>query len=614
MMTLNGHEGPVNSVSWSSDNRLLASASTDGTVRIWDMRTSEEMITPLLSGDGAVWSVAFYPNCNNVVSGTASGTVCVWSLVHAHIAAQRLRGHSGTVSSVSVSPNGYCVASASLESTVRLWDAETNQQFAVLKGQIGKVVSLAFSPDSVTLVTGSEDHTIQLWDIATGKPRYELPYNQGAPINGICFLVDGQKIAAGCGEDIIHCKTQTGNKTTSLHSGSSPVLSVNASTDGQSLVSVYGNGVCLTTLPRFRVKTSTVVLDGHSETVRAATFSLNGLYIASASDDWTVRIWNANGKLQTFPVAPYDSKALEVASKLIMSDSRELIGHKDAVTSIDVSPDGEFIISGSIDMSVRVWNARPGTTATILLLLGHTDSVNCVAISSDGLLIASGSHDKTIRLWDRQTGEAIGQPIQGHSDQVNAVVFSADARWLASGSEGQTARVWNITADHESTAEPLHCNSKVQSVKFSPDGRIIGVGTRDGCIRFWHCNTGWPVFSPIQAPFQVYTIGFSPDGTHIVAGGAWADVVGPTAPPGIWKISTGTQVLALRGHGDDLYSAAYSPSGLLVVTGSADQTVRIWNATTGAPNLAVLRGHDGAVLSVAFAPDGRSIFFRLQGQ
>jgi len=100
LITLTGHEGAVNSVAYSSDGSLIVSGSADGTVRIWDMRTGDEMMTPLRSGHGAVLSISIAPDSKSVVSGTERGVVCIWRIANAHNAARRLSGHSSAVSAV----------------------------------------------------------------------------------------------------------------------------------------------------------------------------------------------------------------------------------------------------------------------------------------------------------------------------------------------------------------------------------------------------------------------------------------------------------------------------------------------------------------------------------
>jgi len=602
VMTLTSHEDAVNSIAYSSDGRLLASASADGTARIWDMRTGEEVMTSLRSGDGPVCSVAISPDCKSFVSGTEGGAVCIWSLANAHNAARRLSGHSGAVSTVLYSPKGSYLASGSLDNTVYLWNAETYQRLAVLKGHTDKVHSIAFSPDSLALATGSEDHTIQLWDVPTGKPKYKSPYHHDKPIYSLSFLANGQKIVAGSGDDIILCKPQTGRNTASVYSGSDPVISVNPSPDGRLLVSSYGKSVCLSTLPSFLIKTSTVILEGHTKTVRAATFSHNGLYIASASDDHTIRIWNASGGLEIQPTATHKVTDNYAVSALIMSDSRTLTGNlRGGVNTVAVSPDGTAIVSGSSDYSVRVWDAQ-ASAARLPPLLGHTSLVRSIAISSDGQLIASGSDDYTVRLWNLLTGKAVGEPMQGHSNDVRAVAFAPDTRWLASGSNDKTVRIWDVAKQQSSTVGPLHGGHIVLTVAVSPDGRLVAAGDYSGYIHFWQSETGQPEREPLRTnSTSVWSIDFSPDGARILAGGedsaerVW-----------IWNIGTGEQVFALTGHSGTVNSVVYSPDGRFIATGSSDTTVRLWDALTGAP-IALLAGHNRMVRSVAFTPDSHSV-------
>jgi len=627
-MTLTGHDGAVNSIAYSSNGRMLASGSADGTVRIWDMRTGEELMTPLRSGDGAVWSVSLATNGESVVSGTDVGVVCVWSLVDAHAYAQRLRGHSAAVSSVLYSPKGSHLASTSTDSTVILWNSETHQQLALLRGHTGVVHALAFTPDSLTLATGSEDQTIRLWDAVTGKLRYKSSHLHEESIYSLCFLPDGQKIAAGSGNNIMLCKSQTGQNTALLHNGSSPILSVSPASDGLSLVSAYGKSVCLLTLPRFRVKTSSIILDGHTSTVRMATFSHNDLYIASVSDDCTIRIWSASNRSEVQPAGTQEATDNTAVSALIMSDFRTLTEHTDNVSSVAVSPDGAVILSGSDDCSVRVWDAR-SSTAMSSLLLRHTSLVSSIAVSSDGRLVASGSRDQKVRLWDLQTGRAVGDSMSPPSPPrpqpqpqrrsrarrlvmqletlprpacVVAVAFTPDARLFASVSEGKTVHIWDVATQQPSAIGPLSCKNWVSTVAVSPDGRLVTAGDSGGYISIWRSDTGQPVRDPLRTTLTyVCSIGFSPDGTCIVSGGTHS-----REHVRIWNISAGEQVLALTGHTDTVYSVTYSPDGRTIGTGSADMTVRLWDAVTGAP-IALLAGHSGYVQSVAFTPDGHSI-------
>ena len=172
VMTLTGHDGAVNSVSYSSNGRLLASGSEDGSVRIWNTRIGQETQSPLLSDTGSVLTVDFAPNSQLVASGTQSGVVCVWNAAPGQTSHRRLNGHSGPVNCVKFSPDGFHLASASDDKTLRLWSPETGEQLAVLSGHTKGVTRVAFFPNGKILASSSYDGTIRLWSSNTRQAIY----------------------------------------------------------------------------------------------------------------------------------------------------------------------------------------------------------------------------------------------------------------------------------------------------------------------------------------------------------------------------------------------------------------------------------------------------------
>ena len=468
----------------------------------------------------------------------------------------------------------------------------------ILSGHGEIVHSLAFSPDSLLLASGAEDQTMWFWETSTGKPKKHSPHRHESAIHSLCFLPDGEKITVGSGHKIIICKVKNGQKTATAYRGSESILSVSASSDGQSLVSAHGNSVCLTNLPRFAGRASSSMLDGHSARVCAVTFSPDGLYIASASDDHTIRIWRNGDKAEALPSPAADTVNPDTSSQM-MSDTREMTGDAGFVHSVAVSPDGASIVSGSSDCCIHIWDMQTGKER-LPPLLGHTNSVCTVAISPNGRLVASGSHDKAVRLWDAQTGVAVGQPMQGHTGRVYSVVFSPDGLWLASGSGDKTIHIWDVATRRSFNWSPLECHNKVNSVAFSPNGQLVAAGDDSGGISLWHSKTGQPVRERLDTSTTLsVSIGFSPDGRYIVAGGArW---LGETFTQ-TWDISTGKKVLNLSGHTNGVRSVTYSSNGRFIATGSYDKTVRLWNAATGAP-ISTLSGHNDWVSSVTFTPN-----------
>gem|GEM_PF-415956 len=313
-------------------------------------------------------------------------------------------------------------------------------------------------------------------------------------------------------------------------------------------------------------------LRGHQSSVLAVAFSPDGQTIVSGSADNTLRLWNRQGE----PIG------------------EPFRGHQDSVWAVAFSPDGQTIVSGSLDNTVRFWNRQGEPIGEPLR--GHQSSVLAVAFSPDGQTIVSGSADNTLRLWNRQ-GEPIGEPFRGHQDSVWAVAFSPDGQTIVSGSLDNTVRFWNRQG--EPIGEPLRGHQgSVNAVAFSPDGQTIVSGSDDNTLRFWN-RQGEPIGEPFRGhQSSVNALAFSPDGQTIVSGSYDSTLR-------LWN-RQGEQIGVLRGHQYPVMAVAISADGQTIVSGSWDNTLRLWNRQ-GEPIGEPFRGHQGWVNAVAFSPDGQTI-------
>ena len=162
---LEGHTNGVPSVAYSPDGMTLASASKDGSVRLWDVVTGQEKA--ILEGHvNGVASVSYSPDGMTLASGSKDGSVRLWDVATKQ-EKTLLTGHTDWVYSVSFSPDGMTLASGSFDNTIRLWDVATKQEKATLQGHRDWVWSVSYSPDGQTLASASDDGTILLWDIAS---------------------------------------------------------------------------------------------------------------------------------------------------------------------------------------------------------------------------------------------------------------------------------------------------------------------------------------------------------------------------------------------------------------------------------------------------------------
>jgi len=271
-----------------------------------------------------------------------------------------------------------------------------------------------------------------------------------------------------------------------------------------------------------------------------------------------------------------------------------LIGHSQWVMAVAISPDGQMVVSGGLDATIRVWNLATGEP--VRTLTGHTKPVNTLAIAPDGQTLVSGSDDDTIKIWQLSSGKLL-RSLLGHSRDVNALAIYGNGEFLASGSEDRTVRVWRL-----STGENLRIFSgqagMVKSLAVSLDGQLLASGGLDNQIKLWRLNTGELVRTFIHFS-SVNGVAFHPDGKTLVSGSKDKTIK-------VWNLANGELIRTLSGHTDAINAIALSPGGKLLVSGSSDTSIRLWNVDSGEA-IATFNEHPTAVNAVAISSDGRCI-------
>ncbi|MBW4477761.1 MAG: serine/threonine protein kinase [Tolypothrix brevis GSE-NOS-MK-07-07A] len=280
-----------------------------------------------------------------------------------------------------------------------------------------------------------------------------------------------------------------------------------------------------------------------------------------------------------------------------------LKGHSSDVNSVTFSPDGQMLVTGSDDRTIKLWNLT--TKQEIRTFKGHTSWIYAIAISPDGQTIASGSADKTIKLWNLNTGQEI-RTLKGHSDSVTSLAFSPDGKLLASSSLDKTIKLWNLKTNKEIRTLKGHSKT-LASVAFSPDNLTLASGSWDKTIKLWNLNTGKEIHTLTGHLDLVSSIAFSPDGQQLASGSKDKIIK-------LWNVNIGKEIRTLTGHDDKVTSVAYIPKGgyskkpdsVILASGSNDNTIKLWDITTGG-EIRTLKKDSGYVYAIAISPDGRTI-------
>jgi serine/threonine protein kinase len=302
------------------------------------------------------------------------------------------------------------------------------------------------------------------------KPRFTHS-KVANPVWGVCpiaFSSDGLKLVSGSSGGIALWDVETGRELASLW-GTGEVRSVAFRSDGLTVVSGGVMGIAL-----WDVKTGKVLAHSHRNTkdgfagqfFSAVAFSNDGDILASGGDE-TIRLWYVN--------PGHERPSLRLLERL---ERNPLKGHREEVTSVAFSSNGQTLASGSADKTIKLWNVNTGED--LQTLKGHMKGVTSVAFSSDGQTLASGSQDKTVKLWNVKTGQ-LRATLQGHTGGVTSVAFSSDGQTLASGSHDKTVTLWNVKTGQLRATLQGH-REGVNSVAFSSNGQTLASGGKGGIL------------------------------------------------------------------------------------------------------------------------------------
>jgi WD40 repeat protein/tetratricopeptide (TPR) repeat protein len=419
-----------------------------------------------------------------------------------------------------------------VDNTIR-WLSAAGEVIAAEKPGFNGVKSLALSADGLTLaaVHGNAGSQISIFHLDATKRKVSPPvggaFSAPATTSAAALSPDGRRIALGpafSGQLYIY-DTSTGSQI-AQH------------------------------------------LSAHASPISALAFAGNGIKLATADLQGTIKIW-------------VDARKLTSKSTALLT----LKGHHGAVNTAGFSSDGQRLITSSADKTARVWDlANAGAT---IRLLEKSSFAQVARISPDGLLIAVAAGNK-VRLWDAATGQLVRELPAGVGNRsISSVAFSpTDNRLLAVGYGGQpdvSVALWDIDAGTELVRLPSPVD--LPAFQLEPNARAVGA------------------------------LAFSPDGKYLVAGfGSKSSIVPPRKSSlSVWEPGTRRLIRSLAGHTGYCVSLDFSRDGRLLASGSHDGTAILWSTATWTPTQTLLNpdkyesGNRGLVSDVAFSPDGKTL-------
>lgn len=581
-----GHLGDYIALARQSDGRVdLRSATTGELIRSWQTGTKSTFAVKTLSngllatsaGDGAirVWD----PSSGKLVRALIDSPGDVWGL---------------STDARSTLVAGLWWDSVSQRSLADVFDVQAGRKVMTIRKLESSDVhdaarSTSLSPDGRLIGIARAVPTVDIYSVATGKLIRQLNAGSVFRINAMAWSPDGTRIAT-VGQDFFRVwDVMSGTLLATLVGHTSAIVDVDWSSGGSRIVTASDDGTLRVWDANVHSGLGPLLLAGHDVGVVGVSMDDAGDRLVSVGFDGTAKIWNVG----------------------LSGDAEWMNFVTDPGWYSDVifTPDGANLVGSDLNGRVKIWNSMTGEVVRTLeghgraigLGLDATASVATIAVSPDGKLIATGGRDALVKVWRASDGLLL-QTF--HDDGwVEDVKFSSDGKFLATGAQDHTARLINLATGNEALV--LTHSLAVLTVAFGPGDRTLITAAGGDVkpldptpIRIWDIPGG-------SLNRDVADSGF----LRQMAVNRARTMIAATFEDGtvrVWELSTGRLISRMSGPSASMFAISFSPDGRFLATGSDDGDVRIWDVMTGTNTLS-LPGHGGPVGQVAFSPDGKRL-------
>ncbi len=535
-----GHEKKVLSIAFSRDGQWLASGSEDG-MKLWHVSSNLSLAHTYVDG-GSVRSVAFSSD-GRWLAGSYGVKVGLWRVSRNYSLVHTYDGHRSTVKSVAFSSDGQWLASVECYGeTVKLWfvsgDRSLAHTYSVEQGEYFN--SVAFSSDGQWLAAGSSKGTVKLWNVSGDRSLVHTYSDRRCGWGGVksvAFSGDGQWLASsGAKDNSVNLWHASGNRSLAhryighkdevnnvsfssndqwLASGSNDktvkqwfvsddhrstskyqrdtrlMTSAAFSNDGQWLVYEDGDAVRLShvtddlTDKNYKNYYGWQSNDYFEEGVNSITVSADGQWLAAATPNGGVRLWNVSDN--RYPYCEFD---------------RDNGGW---ICSVAISSDGQWLAYDD-ENTVKLWHVSGDQS--LAHSYEHESEVSNLAFSNDNQWLASKISNGVVKLWNIPGDRSLAHTYTGHdSEDESPVVFSSDSQWLASGSSNGVVRLWNVSGDRSLAHTYIGHENEITSIAFASNGKWLASGDYGGTVRLWSVLTDdcHAVLQSFTGPIQAVT-------------------------------------------------------------------------------------------------------------
>jgi WD40 repeat protein len=608
------HSDRVNALCYNPDGKTLATASRDGSVKLWDLASGRELASyrglaelgppnPQEVKDDVLRASAIAWSSKNVIACGGYGEIHLLDPASLKVI-KVLKGHTNTVRAIAFRPDGLRLASIGDDKTIRIWDVEKGE--AALKIEpakaganlVGRFEAISYAPKGDLIAVVNQDGKLAIYDVSGKDAKLKMAASvvgQAGTVYAVKYTPDGTGLYTG-GE------TPTPPRLTAAPAPDAPPAN-----------------------PMAAAAPAVRSFSGHTDRVAALDVTPDGTLLVTGSADKTCRVWEANtGK----SLKVFAAHGAEVAVLAIRPDGKEVASADDAgivrvwplgavddhavsgeaadvLWAVAISPSGAKYAAAGADKFIRVYETATGTL--LQTLRGHKTAITSLAFLDEDSLVSAGG-DRTPYIWNLKTDGA-PRPLTGHKSVVLAVAAAEGGRKVLTGSADRTLNLLDVATGK--LLASYDAKSAVCAIAARKDGSLIVIGTADGWITLLHATErGIRRVSATGAHTSgVAGVALRPDGREIVSVGGDGNVrawtIGDKDIPTIRF--TFEEVKIPNGAGPyPLSCVSYSADGKLFAVGGQEGLIRITDDGTGR-EARTLRGHSDWISSLAFAPDGKSV-------
>jgi WD40 repeat protein/serine/threonine protein kinase len=513
-VSIRAHDGSITDVRWSGCGRYLASSGVDGTIKIWDVGR-QNCLRTLRIRNGHALSVAFSPDSSLLVSGGTDSTICTWECDTGRCVCT-MEGHGGPIASVDIDGSGTTIVTSDERGTIRVWRLGETFQERTAPLVLSRTVR---SEDAVTTQRAFQnalkqaEASISRMDTASAReaieraralPGYERSREAMQISNRLYSLIPRESIVGYW--EIADAP---------LHSSS--VNCIETWGDGHRILSGGADGQLVV----WNVSTQQIetVFEGHEGGITCACVDSQGRVAVSAGEDNTVRVWETQtGKClrvigQGLGLAHVEAICMSPNPRFVVTGGMDLrlcdlttgrllqtfSGPPVEGDCLQWTPDGTYIVAGSSDGSIRVY--EPGVPESVRMLTGGRGKFRAISISGDGKTMVSvrrhlWSPSAEIRMWNINTWECVRE-FEGDIGAVSKIAISFDGTYALTVDDTGMAKIWDVR-DGSIVAALITKGGPLTSASFTRNGSHALAGSESGRVWLWQIDWEFSSQTPLD--------------------------------------------------------------------------------------------------------------------